>query len=828
MKKKRVERGPATKASVTRRSSDRVVRAMPVLLILVFSFLVYFNALFGDFVYDDKFQIVDNPWIRDVVNIPTIFSKNVWSFHPVFNTSNYYRPLMHVIYMLDYYLFGLKPWGFHLVDILFHCGASVLVFLIMRRLLADHEVTTSPAYLSPPLIAAMLFASHPIHTESVAWIAGLPDVAFTFFYLLSLYLYILFRDGSRRLYPLSVLSFSAAIFFKEPALTLPVMLIACDWWLKKGDESIFSGVKRYIPYGAVSGVYLLVRFYALKGFSPTEFYPGMGTDQLVMNVFPLFREYLTGLIWPINLNFWHTFHPIASLFGAGGMISLIITVVFLIGMAAALRKNKILFISLLLLLVPLLPAFYIKGISGKPFAERYLYLPSAGFVFILAVFLSWTREKLPRAAAGVTIAAIVILGLYTIGTISRNNVWKDNFSLWSDTVRKAPDSAEAHNDLGSAYASRGQLDMAMEEYRTALRLNPGLAAAHNNIGNKYAAKGQLDAAIGEFQIVLRLKPDNAEAHNNLGTAYASQGKTDMAVAEFRTALRLKPNYTEAHDNLGNAYASRGRIETAIAEYRNALRLKPDDAEAHYNLGNIYASQGKMDLAMAEYRNALHLKPDDAIAHNNLGNAYASQGQMDLATEEYRIATRLKPDYAMAHQNLGSAYASKGQMDTAMAEYRIALRLNPDYPDVHNNIGVAYASKGQMDTAIAEYRIALRLNPDYAKAHNNLGIAYGLQGKMDMAVAEFRNALRLKPDYAEAHYNLGNAYASQGRMDMAIAEYRNALRLKPDYAKAHYNLALLYSGKGDKDEARREAEMSLKISPDLDEARRLLSEISRQR
>ena len=359
------------------------MKFIPIMIVFLVSFAVYFNALFGDFVYDDQQQIVNNPWITDISNIPTIFSRSVWSFQPGLSTWNYYRPLMHIVYMFNYHVFGLNPWGFHLINILFHCGASVLVFLIIRRFLPEHRVTTSPVYLSPPFFAAMLFASHPIHTEAVSWIAGLPDVAFTFFYLLSFYLYMLFRDGDKRAYLLSILSFSVATLFKEPALTLPIILIAYDYQIRQSDETLLAGIKRYIPFIAVSGMYLFVRHYALGSFVPLESYAELSTYQFIINVFPLFREYLTSLLWPFNLNFWHTFHPISTLSEANGMISIAVTVIFIVAALAAYKKNKMVFFGLLLLIIPLLPAFYIKGISGKPYAERYLYLSSVGYVLLL-------------------------------------------------------------------------------------------------------------------------------------------------------------------------------------------------------------------------------------------------------------------------------------------------------------------------------------------------------------------------------------------------------------------------------------------------------------
>jgi len=644
-------------SKVDLQKTSSIMKIRPIMVVLLVAFAVYFNALFGDFVYDDHEQIVNNQWIRDIGNIPTIFTSSVWSFKSGISTWNYYRPLMHIVYMLNYHVFGLNPWGFHLVNILFHCGASVLVFLIIRRFLTERRVTTSSVYLSPPFLAALLFASHPIHTEAVTWIAGLPEVAFTFFYLLSFYLYILFRDGSQRGYLLSLLSFSIATLFKEPALTLPIMLIAYDYQMKKFDETLLSSIKRYIPFIVVSGVYLSVRYFALGNFVPQESYANLSAYQFIINIFPLFREYLTSLLWPFNLTFWHTFHPISTLVEANGVISLVVTVIFIVVFAlAAYKKNKIFFIGLLLLIVPLLPAFYIKGISGKPFAERYLYLPSVGYVLLLAILLSWVKDKLPNAAKSIAIVFIIIAGSYTVGTISRNNVWEDDFHLWSDTVEKSPDSIVAHNELAQAYASRGQLDRAIAEVQKLLLLEPASVNGHVSLGKLYEAQGEFDSASAEFQTALRLKPDSVDARNaisRIGKAYISEGQLDKAMTGFQSVMRLRPDDATTHIELGKVYASQGRFDKAIAELQAALRLKPDSAVAHIGIGNVYTAQGQLDRAIAEFQTALRLKPDSAIAHFGLGNVYTAQGQLDKAIAEFQTALRLKPDFDEARKRLNN-------------------------------------------------------------------------------------------------------------------------------------------------------------------------------
>jgi tetratricopeptide (TPR) repeat protein len=600
---------------------------IPILIILFVSFFVYFNALFGDFVYDDIMQIVGNRWILDVRNIPTIFSKDVWAFNPgtAGMVSNYYRPLMYVTFVLNYQLFGLRPWGFHLINILFHCGASVLVFLIIRRLLNEQRDSGSSSYFSPAFMAAILFASHPIHTEAVTWISGLPDVAFTFFYLLAFYLYVRSEAVLSGNYLFSIGCFAVAALFKEPALTLPVVLLAYDYVCGKKRASFSDYVKRYTPYFLIGVGYLALRIHALGEFAPMKRHVRLSAYQYVINVFPLFIQYLAKLLLPLDLNAFYVFHPITSLFGLKAALSLMATVVFVVLFPVMLKKNRVVFLGLVFMTMPLLPVLYIPGIVGEnTFADRYLYLPSVGYVLLLAIFLSWAEKKLPTAVKSITIMFLVIGGLYAVGTVSRNNIWKDNLALWSDTVRKSPDSAIVHNNLAFAYGSRGQRDRAIGEYQTAVRLKPDYVEGHFNLAAVYASEGQWDRAIAEYQKAIQLNPAFIAAHYNLGIIYASEGQWDRAIAEYQTTLRLDPDHSDAHNNLGVAYASEGQWDRAIAEYETALRLNPDVADTHCNLGIAYASQGRWDKAIAEYETALRLNPAFYEARRRLNDIILRQ------------------------------------------------------------------------------------------------------------------------------------------------------------------------------------------------------------
>jgi hypothetical protein len=295
-------------------------------VILFFSFTVYFNSLFNGFVFDDESQVVNNRWITDLKYIPDIFSHSAWGFLSGLGKINYYRPMMSLVYMINYHIFGLKPWGFHLVNILFHAGVSVLVFFLVLRLIDKVRVPAPHSYL-PPFVAGLLFAVDPIHTEAVTWVAGLPDVSFAFFYLLSFYLFIRATSSNFQFnvaYILSIVSFFIASLCKEPALTLPIILVSYDYAFARERPNFTVYLKKYIPYLIVAAVYFSLRFQALGGFAPAKRGGELSVYQFFINIFPLFVQYLKKLIFPADLNALYVFHPIASLFEMKGIVSLII------------------------------------------------------------------------------------------------------------------------------------------------------------------------------------------------------------------------------------------------------------------------------------------------------------------------------------------------------------------------------------------------------------------------------------------------------------------------------------------------------------------------
>ena len=351
-------------------------------IIVFVSLLSYCNALGNGFVYDDIFQVIKNPWIRNYGHIGDIFTSSVWAFNGV--ETNYYRPMMHIFYLAAYQIFGLVPWGFHLMNVILHVLNSVLVFCIACRLLEkkEHGETSAARFL--PLTVALLFAAHPIHTEVVTWVGGMPDAAFSFFSLLSLFFYIRCSSGTPLIslaFALSVLSYFLATLCKEPALTILPIMVAYDYAFRGSDFTLKGSIKKYTPFAAATLIYFLLRISALSSMVPLHKHGDLSLYQDIVNVFPLFATYLEKLVLPINLNAWHVFHPISSLFTAKGLASLIVTLAFFIAIILTARKNKPIFWSLLIIILPHSAISISACPGGKPFCREVPVL-SFGWIFI--------------------------------------------------------------------------------------------------------------------------------------------------------------------------------------------------------------------------------------------------------------------------------------------------------------------------------------------------------------------------------------------------------------------------------------------------------------
>ncbi len=697
--------------------------------------------------YDDNIYVTDNPPVQGGLTLTGL----VWAFTTLH--TGMWIPLTWLSFMVDSQLFGLRPGGFLLTNLLFHLANALLLFGWLLR------TTRAPGR---SFLAAALFALHPLHVESVAWATERKDVLSTFFWLLTMWAYVWYAERPRLgRYALILVCFCLGLMAKPMLVTLPGALLLLDYWPLgrlscKGPAAAAASpqpapgvtLKRLLweksPLLAIAALSTVVTFYAQKRTGAMFPLQALPIPDRLANALVACVGYLEKMFWPARLAVLYPLPghhlPIWQAPAAG----LALAALSLLALRQA-RRHPYLLVGWLWYLGTLLPVIGLVQVGVQAMADRYTYVPGIG-LFIVVV---WgvadlaARWRAPRfllpVGAGVVLAALMIC------TWVQVSYWRDSISLYEHTLQVTRGNPIIRNNLGIALAAQGKTDQAITQYDEALRLKPGYADAHNNLGLALEAQGKVDQAMAQYAEALRLNPDLAGAHNNLGLALAAQGKLDQAVSHYAEALRLNPAYAGAHNNLGLALAAQGKLDQAVAQYAEALRLNPDLAKAHNNLGLALAAQGKLDQAMAHYAEALRLNPDYAEAHNSLGLALTAQGKMDQARAHFAEALRLKPDYAEAHNNLGLSLAAQGKLDQAVAQYAEALRLNPDLAETYNNLGVALAKQGKTAAAIIRYQKAIQLKPAFSGAYTNLGLAFVKQGHIDQAIIIFQEVLKENPN-----------------------------------------------------------------------------------
>jgi tetratricopeptide (TPR) repeat protein len=327
----------------------------------------------------------------------------------------------------------------------------------------------------------------------------------------------------------------------------------------------------------------------------------------------------------------------------------------------------------------LAPTSSVVPVASQTMAEHRMYL-------VLAAGLAAAVLGIYALAGRRSFVAFAFLAAsFGLLTARRNEDYRSEIILWSDTVGKRPDNARAHYNLGVALGKAGREPEEVEQYEEALRLKPDYPDAHHNLANLLFHEGRRAEALLHCQAEARLRPKSAEANYNLAVVLDRMGQTTPAIRYYEAALHLQPDSADAHDNLGAALLQTGRVKEAIGHYQEALRLKPDYPEAHNNLGLALVQVGRMQEAVEHYQGALRLKPGFAEAHYNLGNVLFSLDRKTEAIGHYEEALRLKPDYAEAHGNLGSALLQTGRVAEAIMHYEAALRIRPDYADARDNL-----------------------------------------------------------------------------------------------------------------------------------------------
>ena len=602
-------------------------------------------------------------------------AEGLWRIWFELDTTQQYYPVVHSAFWIFHRLWGDDTLGYHLINILLHALSSFLVLAILRRLAVPGA-----------FLAAVIFALHPVHVESVAWISELKNTLSGSLYLGALLLYLRFDERrDKRLYALAMALFVPALLSKTVTATLPAALLVIFWW-RRGRLSGRLDVLPLAPFfalGTAAGLLTVWVERTMIGAQGAEYQYTLIERCLIAGRANWF--YLGKLFWPADLLFVYPRWQISQaswwqyLYPAGA-------VALLAGFWLLRRRSRGPLAAMLLFYGTLFPALGFFNVYPFRFsfvADHFQYLASIPVIALCCSGLARLASKWnldPKAGMAAALALAVILGE----------------STWNQSRQ---------------YADAETL------YRTTLSRNPSSWLALVNLG-KLELRDRPEEAEAHFEEALRLKPDLPEAHINLGLLRL---RSDPAGAEahFREALRLKPVSAEAHNNLGHLLTVSGRFEEAMTHLNEAMRLQKDYPDAGCNLGRALRGMGRLEEAVAQYRDSLELAPDSGEIHNDLGLALQQLGRQEEAAAQFRQALRLMPASAEAAYNLGNILTGTGRYGEAIAQYREAIRLRPDFAQAHNNLGVALQGMGRFSEAAAQYREAVRLKPDFAEAQANL-------------------------------------------------------------------------------------------------------------
>lgn len=618
--------------------------AWPLAILLLLSFLPYIGVLENDFayIYDDKAQIIDSPYVHSFQHLRETLTTTVWSYKSTRDVTNYYRPMTTIGFLLTYQFFGPLAYGFHLVSLLLHLAVVVLLFVVAQRIFNDRGAAFA---------AAGLFALHPIHVESIAWISAVTDLQMTFFYLFTFwcFLWVAAPNGGRRPWAVAamMIGFLLALLSKEPAFTLAVLVVIYEHFYRP-DRTQTTPVQKALRYGPIWLLaigYLSMRFHLLGSLAHHSGWYRLSRSETVLSALALLGQYIFKLFWPAHLSAFYVFHPSAHLLEAPVLEGICALILCLVVFGVLWKHARPASFGVLWLLATIAPMLNAGWMGSYVLADRYFYLPSVGFCLVAgwaAAALwrtAWKRRGGWQWAVVAGFSTVVVLCIFRI--VTRIPDWHDDVTLITRAMAEQPDDFILHDGLGSAYWLRGQWALAERQWKESLRLKPTFIRPINSLGALCAKQHRYGEAITYLQTAILLDPAGADAHLNLGALYGETGQLDRAEEQFRAAVTLAPLNFAAHNVLGKLYLDSGRLPQAQQQFVQSLECDPNLAALDY-LGYVYQREGDNGRAEKAFQAALAVNGADSHAHYHLGLIYSATGRNAQAAKELRAALAADP------------------------------------------------------------------------------------------------------------------------------------------------------------------------------------------
>jgi protein O-mannosyl-transferase len=641
----------------------------------------YANTFQVPFLFDDISTVVNNPSIRRLWPMWNALSPP----HTGGTTVNG-RPVLNFTLAINYALGGVTPWGYHVVNLAIHILAGLTIFGIVRRTLLQSALRErfGGAANGLALATAVLWAVHPLQTESVTYLSQRAESLMGLFYLLTLYGFIRGTASPRAglWFMFSIVACLLGMATKEVMVSAPLMVLLYDRTFVSG--SFREAWRRRRPlYLALGGTWILLG-YLVAAAGGRGGSAGFGVKilwwQYALTQTCAIMHYLWLLVWPHPLVFDYGTDVVMDVWQAAPCAVTIALLV--IGTAISLWRWPVVGFVGCWFFAILAPSSSFVPVATQTVAEHRMYLPLLAIVAI-TLAAAWracrnisTRFNWPPSNARVwpeTAIALTLALALAVTTFQRNAEYRTAKSIWADVVAKRPHNARAETCLAVALVDEGKLTEAIDLFHQALRADPRYGLCHSDLGSVLQSQGRTEEAIHEYQEALRCQPDLVRPRYNLGCILASQGKFAEAIEEYQDALRLEPNASEVRNNLGIALALSGKLDEAIVQFQKAVELRPDFAEAHVNLGHALAMQRNFTEAIQHYEEALRFDPKNPSDHYDLAISLANNGDLAQATEQFREAARLDPDLPDVHSALAKVLEKQGLRDEAQRESVVAQR-----------------------------------------------------------------------------------------------------------------------------------------------------------
>jgi tetratricopeptide (TPR) repeat protein len=698
---------------VVRKPSGGPSRPILALILLsVLTLATLWPVVRSEFVaFDDPVYILQNP---------QVMAGLTWSGIGWALTSGYaanWHPLTWVSHMADVSLFGMGPAGHHATSLVLHTLATILVFLVFRRLTGS---------VGRSGWVAALFAVHPAHVESVAWVAERKDVLSAVFWFAAIGAYAAWtRKGSARRYALVALLFAGGLMSKPMVVTLPVVLLLLDYWplarfapddgARTTKQLLKNRIVEKLPLFGMSAMSAYVTVAVQRAGGAVGSLEEFPLDVRIGNAVVAFTHYLRVLFWPTRLAVFYP-HPKSialEVVAAAAILFAVVTV----GAILLRRRAPFAFVGWCWFVVTLLPVIGLVQVGKQSAADRYTYIPFVGLFVVLAwgVPALLARGRFARPALRVAAAASVLA--CAAGAASQVRLWKNSETLLSSAIQRTSNNDVALMNLSNYYNTLGKPAEALPLLEDLLRLRPRDHAVFVNIGHSLFLMGRLDEAARNFSAALQLDRTDSVALIDLARVRFLQGDVEESIRLYRAGIASDPGTPDPRKRLALALLMEGDAAGAVRELERAVSRFPQDDEARAFLVAARAfTRNPGDPACARLRGVI------AAAHRDSGIALGQRGRIAEAARQYDRAVQLFPDDTSTRINRGALFFQIGRLDDAALEFREAIRVDPGSALAHTNLGYIFYLQGRRDEAIAEYREALRLQPGFPLAAANLELA----------------------------------------------------------------------------------------------------------